>query len=229
LRKVRPWLDNVHMKVKYSVGDLSAFPTRDASQADNRPSTRQRVLAALDELYADPETTAELIGLSAGVSGRRVKAILAEKNTTLRAQLLDRRMARARELLAGGTFAIRNVAYLCGYRCPSTFAKRFAEQHHGISPRRYRAAKGGSLRTGGPTGAFRKPAERARALERGEDPPSMSPWRSLGGSWEVIYAESGNRRRREELRGEKPADPFEEFLGPDLEPDNVDLYFSLLW
>jgi AraC-like DNA-binding protein len=171
------------------------------------PTTAERVFSALDDLFGDPQASTELVGLSAGVGSRRVKAILAEKDTTFRAELLQRRMARARELLADTSFAIRNIAKLCGYTCQSTFAKRFAEQNGGVKPREFRVAQGGSPRVGGTTGAFRKPAQRARAQEQGEVPPAMSRWRSLPGTIDACWAERENERRRARLRGEELPQP----------------------
>jgi AraC-like DNA-binding protein len=166
----------------------------------NRP---ERVTAALDEQFGDPQATAELIGLEAGIGPRRVKGILEDQGTTLRDELLNRRMGRARELLEKSDYAVRFVANMCGYRCQSTFAQRFAERH-GESPREYRSRRGGKRRAGGPTGAFRKPAQRARARERGEPAPSMSPFRTLPGYNQARFAEWKNECRRARLRNESP-------------------------
>jgi AraC-like DNA-binding protein len=173
------------------------------SDPGRRPTTADRVVAAIEEMFADPDVTAELVGLASGIGPRRVKALLANEETSLRAELLTRRMEKARKLLVETNFAIDNVAYLCGYKCASTFAKRFAEQHNGQSPRRYRVARGGTPRSGGVTGAFRRPAQRARAREQGNPPPSMSPFRALPGHWQVVLARHQNERRRAQLRGEE--------------------------
>jgi AraC-like DNA-binding protein len=162
----------------------------------------EQVRAALDRQAGDPEASAELIGLEIGLGPRRVKAILEEQETCLRVELLKRRMAMAEELLAKTDYAVRYVASMSGYRCQSTFARRFAEQHEGKSPRDYRFDIGGTRRVGGTTGAFRKAAKRARARQQGEPAPSMSPWRTLPGHDQARFAEWQNERRRAELRKE---------------------------
>lgn len=198
-------------------------PPNDGPQS----STADRVVATLDEMFADPDVTAELVGLASGIGPRRVKALLAEKETSLRAELLTRRMAKARELLTETNFAIGNVAYLCGYKCASTFAKRFAGQNGGVTPRQYRVAEGGTPRSGGVTGAFRRPAQRARAREQGHPPPSMSPFRALPGHWQVTLARYENESRRAQLRGEKgPPRPIPPLGSNDQHDPALDAYID---
>lgn len=171
------------------------------------PSTRERVFTAIEEMAGDPEASTTLVGLAAGISSRRVKAILAAANTTFTAELLKHRMVNARELLGGTNFAIANVAALCGYSCPSTFARRFASQNGGLTPRQYRAAKGGPRRAGGATGAFRKPAQRARAAQEGGAGPGMHRPGMLPGTIQALLANYENQVRRARLRGEPAPTP----------------------
>jgi AraC-like DNA-binding protein len=171
------------------------------------PPTRERVFAALEEMACDPEVTARLIGLAAGIGPRRVKAILAEEETSLRAELLARRMERARGLLADTDYAISNIALLCGYRDASAFAVRFARQNEGIGPREYRVRRGGARRAGGATGAFRKPAERARARRRGTRQPPMRRKGSLPGAADVGLEQMLNEGRRRLLEA-GPGEPY---------------------
>jgi AraC-like DNA-binding protein len=171
------------------------------------PSTRERVFIALDEMACDPEVTTSLVGLAAGISARRVKAILAEEQTSFRAELLRRRMDRARELLVETNYAISNVARLCGYRDASTFARRFAEQNEEVGPREFRVRRGGSRRAGGATGAFRKPAERARAKRRGTRRPGMRRKGMLPGASEAGFEQMLNEERRRRLEA-GPAEPY---------------------
>jgi AraC-like DNA-binding protein len=194
------------------------------------PTRTEKVFAAIDEQFTDPEVTARLIGLQAGIGPRRVKGILAEQETKLRDELSKRRMAKAEELLAKTGFAIRYVARLCGYRCPSTFAKRFAEKHDGLSPRDYRVASGGTRRAGGATGAFRKPAQRARAKKRGEPAPSMSPWRTLNGYWQARYVEWEDERRRAELLDEPiPGPPHPDWGEFEENDPYIDAYIDAVF
>jgi AraC-like DNA-binding protein len=183
------------------------------------PSTRERVFGAIEEMAGDPEVSTTLVGLAAGISARRVKAILADAETTFTAELLKQRMVLARRLLSETNYAISNVAELCGYRCASTFAKRFASQNQDLTPRQYRVAKGGRRRAGATTGAFRKPAQRARAEQEGAPGPGMHRVGMLPGTVQVMLADHENGSRRARLLGEpaptprwpvprEPSDPY---------------------
>jgi AraC-like DNA-binding protein len=195
---------------------------------DQTPPTRaERVFAAIDEQFDDPEVTAGLIGLEAGIGGRRVKGILEEEGTSLRIELLKRRMEKADELLSKTSYAITHVAALCGYKDASAFARRFAEHDPGgRTPMQYRVAHGGKRRAGGATGAFRKPAARARALREGEVPPSMAPWRALPGSNRLIVAEFERERRRALLQGKEPPKPPPSLYSSEEDDPFMDAYID---
>jgi AraC-like DNA-binding protein len=171
---------------------LKTFPRRRPKDL----SPARRVQLALDRGFHDPDFTEAEAAASAGVSPRRLRYLLAEEETTYREQVLVRRMRRAEELLADTTYLIANVAQLCGYRCPSTFTKRFRE-HFRLTPREFRRAKGKSPRAGGITGAAKMPSARHRARKEGLPEPSMH--RAYGwapGEEEVFNAEIDNARRQ---------------------------------
>jgi AraC-like DNA-binding protein len=147
---------------------LRTFPRRE--RTDLTPA--RRVGLALDRGFHDPDFTEAEAAAAAGISQRRLRYLLAENETTYREQLLERRMKRAEELLAETNFLIANVARLCGYRCASTFSKRFKERHS-LTPREFRRAKGKSPRAGGITGAARMPSARHRAKQEGLPEPPM--------------------------------------------------------
>ncbi|MBF3245739.1 helix-turn-helix transcriptional regulator, partial [Pseudomonas aeruginosa] len=57
--------------------------------------------------------------------------------------VLERRLARARDLLAYSAQSLQEVSLACGFASPSHFNRRFREAH-GATPGQYRAALKGS-------------------------------------------------------------------------------------
>ena len=53
--------------------------------------------------------------------------------------MLERRLARARDLLAYSAQPLQEVSLACGFASPSHFNRRFREAH-GATPGQYRAA-----------------------------------------------------------------------------------------
>lgn len=179
-------------------GDLlKTFPRRRPKDL----SPARRVHLALDRGFEDPDFTEVEAAAAAGVAPRRLRYLLADEETSYREQILGRRMKRAEELLADSTYLIANVGLLCGYRCPSTFAKRFKE-HSRLTPREFRRAKGKSPRAGGLTGAARMPSARHRARKEGlPGPPMHRAYGWAPGEEEVFSAELDNARRQAQAFG----------------------------
>jgi AraC family transcriptional regulator, regulatory protein of adaptative response / methylphosphotriester-DNA alkyltransferase methyltransferase len=74
-------------------------------------------------------------------SRRQLQRAYAEiGHTTFRSHLTGVRMDAAAELLARGSFTVREVAQRVGYRQPAQFAKAF-RRHHGLSPSSYRSRR----------------------------------------------------------------------------------------
>lgn len=72
-------------------------------------------------------------------SRRQLQRAFAEAGeTTFRTCLQRVRMARAAELLQGGSLPVNRVATAVGYRQPAQFAKAF-RRHHGCPPSDFRA------------------------------------------------------------------------------------------
>lgn len=179
---------------------LETFPRRRLEDL----SPARRVKLALDQGFHDPDFTEAEAAAAAGIGPRRLRHLLAEEKTTYREQILLRRMRRAEELLAGTTYLIANVARLCGYRCPSTFTKRFKE-HFRLTPREFRRAKGKSPRAGGITGAARMPSARHRAKKEGlPEPPMHRVYGWAPGEAEVFSAEIDSALRQARAFGLAP-------------------------
>jgi AraC-like DNA-binding protein len=117
--------------------------------------------------YSDPDVKLADVAAFLGVNERTLRRSLRACGRSWREVLKDRRMERAHHLLATESYRIDDVARLSGYRSAPAFAKVFSERFE-ASPSEFRRGKGGVARAGGPTGAFRRPAQRARAELRGE-------------------------------------------------------------
>jgi AraC-like DNA-binding protein len=133
-----------------------------------------RVHFALDAGFQDPDFTQEEAARLAGMGTRRLRYVLAGNDSNYRIEVDKRRMAHAERLLTETNYLVSAVAELCGYRNTSAFCKRFRETHSGLTPARYRVGIAGRpKRAGGPTGAARRPAERAQARREKVREPSM--------------------------------------------------------
>jgi AraC-like DNA-binding protein len=181
---------------------LETFPRR--RHEDLPPARRVRI--ALDRGFHDPDFTEAEAAAAAGISQRRLRYLLAAEDTTYREQILKLRMHRAEELLSGTNYLIANIARLCGYRCPSTFTKRFKERY-ALTPREFRRAKGKSPRAGGITGAARMPSARHRAKKEGlpEPPMHRTDYGWTPGESEAFNAEYANAVRQAQAFGAIPS------------------------
>jgi AraC-like DNA-binding protein len=160
--------------------------------------TRARKLM-LDQL-SDLDLSAASLAADLGIPEKRLHRAFAADNAAIGGEIKSIRMERAKDLLTHTRYLVRFVARLVGYRCTAAFAKAF-RTHTSLTPKQWRIAHGGPRRAGGPTGAFYKPAERARARREGGRPPS----RPLNepGSWAAYEAEIDEAARvRARRRGE---------------------------
>jgi AraC-like DNA-binding protein len=183
----------------------------------NTAPNRHRLLAeqiveVIRERYSDPGLSVRDVARSIGVSERQVRRVFDAGLTSFRAELLKRRMERAAELLAGTVFLISKVARLAGYESAPAFAAAF-KRYYGASPVEWRIERGGPRRAGGPTGAFYKPAEQARARRRGRRSPSRRT-ALTGGDDAVLLAKIDEARARlvarEDDAGQPPAFSLDE-------------------
>jgi AraC-like DNA-binding protein len=164
--------------------------------------SRMRIDSAIAEGFDDVKFTIADVALAVGLSERRIRDILAEDNESFRGEVLKLRMAKAGWLIASSNgFTVDEIAYLCGYSCASTFAKRFREAT-GATPRAWRKRYGGAPRAGGTTGCFRSPAARARAAVDGSPAPGTRRPRPTLGERAMADLAMGHSERRAILRGE---------------------------
>ena len=107
------------------------------------------VLQAIDRQFGDPRVSAETVGRGLGLSGRHVHRLLEHTTKTFNEHLLERRLARAHELLSDfdSQARIADVAFDAGFTSVAyfnqAFRRRFGDTPTGV---RAIAARKRSLR-----------------------------------------------------------------------------------
>lgn len=150
--------------------------------------------------FTDPDVSLQEVAIFWDLSERTLRKSLQARGTSWTAILLSLRMERGAQVLASTTYKIEDVARLSGYRSASAFAKAFSKQLR-ATPHQYRRGQGGPARAGGPTGAFFKPAQRARG-ESVERQPSLSAGEKAVMACEIDEAaERLSDQRRLEMAG----------------------------
>jgi AraC-like DNA-binding protein len=101
------------------------------------PAARQRALFEQARTYIDANLEHEIyrdeLARFLGIGGRQLNRIFrAEGGRSVTAYLLERRLERARMLLAKG-LPVKEVAFNCGFSTPSYFS-RFFKQYTGRAP-----------------------------------------------------------------------------------------------
>jgi len=173
--------------------------------SDERARARDEdlLVAALDELhrrYSDPSLTGKKVAEAIGVSEKTLFRLFVKER--FGAALLNLRMEHAERLLEEGRHSVATVARLSGFSSASAFSVHFKAMHDKVSPGAWRVAKGGRVRAGPPTGAFDRPAERARARREGKEFAGR-PRRDAAGESAVFDAELREASARLHARGVK--------------------------
>ncbi|MGD9603448.1 MAG: helix-turn-helix domain-containing protein [Gammaproteobacteria bacterium] len=115
---------------------VPAIGTRAAQQA--------RVLGYVHEHLADPDLDARTIAHALRMSPRYVRELLRASGTTLRALLLDQRLARCREELLDPLRrhrSVSDIAFAWGFNSAAHFTRVFRARY-GAPPARFRRAQG---------------------------------------------------------------------------------------
>jgi AraC-like DNA-binding protein len=115
----------------------------DSSDAAPAASTRhQALLACIDARLNDPQLGPDEVARAAGISTRRLRALLAEGGESFSAYLLRRRVERCAQLLRDArwrTHSITEIAFRCGFNNATHFGYAF-KRRYGLTPREYRSA-----------------------------------------------------------------------------------------
>jgi AraC family transcriptional regulator, positive regulator of tynA and feaB len=107
---------------------------------------REQLMRTVHSGLSDPELTPATVAAEHGISVRTVHYAFAAAGTTFTEELMQARLARARELLSDPRrldVPIIEVAARCGFSDPSHFARRF-RRRFGLAPLAYRRAAGNS-------------------------------------------------------------------------------------
>lgn len=147
--------------------ELAASVGREPRLAGLGVDAQEEITLAIAQGFDDPSFTLADVALAVGLSERRVRDILTEHNQSFREEVINRRMIKARWLLTGSPNTVDEIAFLCGYRCPSTFAARFREAN-GMTPRAWRESEGGAARVSKARGRRSPSSSRRSRPPRGE-------------------------------------------------------------
>ena len=147
--------------------ELAASVGREPRLAGPGVDAQEEITLAIAQGFDDPSFTIADVALAVGLSERRVRDILTEHNQSFREEVINRRMIKARWLLTGSPNTVDEIAFLCGYRCPSTFAARFREAN-GMTPRAWREREGGAARVSKARGRRSPSSSRRPRPPRGE-------------------------------------------------------------
>lgn len=105
-------------------------------------ATLRELRSAVEAHYADPDFSTERLAVQLAVSKRTLSRMTVPLTGLTPAKLIaERRLERARELLAGGTdVQVKAVASQVGYRSADGFARAFRDRY-GLSPSSYGAQR----------------------------------------------------------------------------------------
>jgi len=124
------------------VGALLALAVgqRPAGSGSHRSRVRRRILAIIEDGYADPQLDIDQVAREAGISRRYLQSLLAEAGMTFVGCLNGVRLDRASQLLLDSArtgYRTSEIAWMCGFRDPDYFARMFRKRF-GLSPTQWR-------------------------------------------------------------------------------------------
>jgi transcriptional regulator GlxA family with amidase domain len=118
-------------------------PIQRPSTVHLRTSLFEEAVGIVEAEYAS-DLSLDDIARRVASSRRQLQRAYSEiGRTTFRQHLARVRMARAAEMLGGGSLTVREVARRVGYRQPAQFAKAF-RRHIGVAPSDFRARRSAS-------------------------------------------------------------------------------------
>lgn len=107
-----------------------------ASRVQSRNKSLVKAVAWIEERFLD-EDCLKGVALAAGTSPRQLQRLFqAHLSKTPVQYMTELRIGHARALLAETNMSVQDVALICGYERPSTFAKVF-RRRFGVPPSRY--------------------------------------------------------------------------------------------
>lgn len=124
---------------------LTSTPARGALETpETTESTRQRVIAFVNQRLFDCDLRTGFIAQTLGLSPRTVQGVFASMATTPTAFILNRRLEKAAEVLASGNDfgTITELAFALGFNDSAYFTRLF-RNHCGLTPTTFRRARAG--------------------------------------------------------------------------------------
>jgi AraC family transcriptional activator of tynA and feaB len=125
------------------LGFVAAAYSEAASDALPASAARRRALyACIDAWLQDPDLSPAEIAREAGISSRRLRAVLAAGGESFSSYLLRRRLERCADLLRDVRWrgrTITEIAFRSGFNNATHFGYAF-KKHYGRTPRDFRAS-----------------------------------------------------------------------------------------
>lgn len=120
---------------KSSVCDTEQVTT----PGNTEPSTRDwRLIRALDMIQTRPTQSVRELALQVRLSPAHLQRLFKhELGVNVSTVIVERRLARAAQLLASGEMSIKEIAHTVGYNHHSSFVRAF-QRHFAEAPRKYR-------------------------------------------------------------------------------------------
>lgn len=116
---------------------LNPHRSRETYTVDSPAVLRERVTDAIDRNYRNPDFDAESLAGLLHLSRRQLYRRLAEFDESPAEMIAQRRLDRARELIArGGSYGLSGIAHASGFSSVATLRNRFTARY-GITPLEY--------------------------------------------------------------------------------------------
>lgn len=110
-----------------------------ARTSSHRTALLRRLRSAINDQFADAALAPTQVAQAHGISVRYLHALFAEAGTSFGAELMASRLERASRMLNDGRFgglAVSEIAWRCGFKDPSHFARVF-RRRFGSAPVNY--------------------------------------------------------------------------------------------
>lgn len=119
--------------ISKSLTTFTAFQEQNTSRDNAVETVKKYIETHLDE-ELDRDSLASMVYLNADYLSHLFKK---DTGTSLINYIIDRRIARSKELLAKGEMSIRDIALTCGFQNISYFSRQF-KKSTGMTPREFR-------------------------------------------------------------------------------------------
>ncbi|MEO0062805.1 MAG: Transcriptional activator NphR, partial [Pseudomonadota bacterium] len=112
----------------------------DRQNTRHRGQLARQVLRRIENDFADPDLSPDLLAAELGISKRYLQTLLAGNGTSFVQELNATRLDRASDMLSdprNGGIAVGEIAWRCGFLDPGYFARAFRKRF-GVTPSEWR-------------------------------------------------------------------------------------------